>query len=128
MYNWVGLAVAAVMIIIRLVVVGVSVYLLVLVIKALRRYIRTKDVREEKAEVAKSLGEVLKKYRTERKMTQEFVAESLGVSRQAVSKWESGKATPSTSNLIALANLFGVAPEELLKQSAGGPDGKGTDT
>lgn len=37
-----------------------------------------------------SLGEVLKTYRTNCKMTQEFVAESLGVSRQAVSKWENG--------------------------------------
>ena len=36
------------------------------------------------------MGEMLKKYRTDNKMTQEFVAESLGVSRQAVSKWEQG--------------------------------------
>ena len=50
-------------------------------------------------------------------MTQEFVAEALGVSRQAVSKWESGAADPSTANLIALAKLFGTTPEELLKES-----------
>ncbi len=36
-------------------------------------------------------------------MTQEFVAETLGVSRQAVSKWESGASDPSTTNLMALA-------------------------
>ncbi len=48
-------------------------------------------------------------------MTQEFVAESLGVSRQAVSKWESSACAPSTTNLIALGKLFGVVPEELLK-------------
>lgn len=48
-------------------------------------------------------------------MTQEFVAESLGVSRQAVSKWEQGTSEPSTSNMIALAKLYGVTPEELLK-------------
>ena len=36
------------------------------------------------------LGEVLKQHRLDCKMTQEFVAETLGVSRQAVSKWESG--------------------------------------
>ena len=48
-------------------------------------------------------------------MTQEFVAEAIGVSRQAVSKWESGAADPSTSNLLALAKLYGVSPEELLK-------------
>lgn len=49
-------------------------------------------------------------------MTQEFVAEAVGVSRQAVSKWESGVSDPSTTNLMALAKLFGVTPEELLKE------------
>ena len=48
-------------------------------------------------------------------MTQEFVAESLGVSRQAVSKWENGASDPSTSNLIALAKLFKISPEDLLQ-------------
>ena len=48
-------------------------------------------------------------------MTQEFVAEQLGVSRQAVSKWENGTSDPSTSNLLALAKLFGVSASELLK-------------
>ena len=61
------------------------------------------------------LGEAIRYHRTRCKMTQEFVAESLGVSRQAVSKWESGTADPSTSNLLALAKLFGVSAEELLK-------------
>ena len=65
--------------------VALLVYFLRLVIKALKTYIRSKEVREEKAKVAKSLGEVLKQHRTECKMTQEFVAEALGVSRQAVS-------------------------------------------
>ena len=55
-------------------------------------------------------------------MTQEFVAEALGVSRQAVSKWETGTADPSTSNLIALAKLFGVSPEELLRETTGGEE------
>ena len=49
-------------------------------------------------------------------MTQEFVAERLGVSRQAVSKWESGASDPSMSNLIALAKLYGVAVEDILSQ------------
>lgn len=47
-------------------------------------------------------------------MTQEFVAETVGVSRQAVSKWESGTSEPSTSNL--LAKLFGISAEELLRE------------
>ena len=91
-------------------------YLVYLLIKALRKYIKSEPVRKEKSERAKSLGEVLKKHRTECKMTQEFVAEAIGVSRQAVSKWESGASDPSTTNLIALAKLFGITAEELLQE------------
>ena len=50
-------------------------------------------------------------------MTQEFVAEALGVSRQAVSKWENGTSDPSTSNLCALAKLYGIPVEELLHET-----------
>ncbi|MBQ6066729.1 MAG: helix-turn-helix transcriptional regulator [Clostridia bacterium] len=96
---------------------AVFVCLLRLIIKALKTYIRSTEVRKEKAIAAKSLGEVLKQHRTECKMTQEFVAEALGVSRQAVSKWESGASDPNTTNLIALAKLFGISPEELLKEA-----------
>ena len=49
--------------------------------------------------------------------SQEELAEQLGVSRQAVSKWESGASDPSTTNLIALAKLYGVAAEDLLRES-----------
>ena len=76
--------------VIWLAILGVVIYLVVLLIKALRKYLRSGPVRQEKAEMAKSLGEALKYHRTRCKMTQEFVAESIGVSRQAVSKWESG--------------------------------------
>lgn len=70
---------------------------------------------EEKVIVRQSLAEILKEHRTHCKMTQEFVAEAIGVSRQAVSKWENGSADPSTTNLIALSNLYGIPAEELLK-------------
>ena len=103
-------------ILILVLVFGVLVTLIVLIIRALLKYIRSKDVRQEKAEMRKSLGEALKVHRTRCKMTQEFVAETLGVSRQAVSKWENGTSDPSTSNLIALAKLFGISAEELLKE------------
>ena len=96
-------------------ILALVIYLAVLLIKALRKYNRSGEVRKEKAETRRSLGEVLKEHRVRCKMTQEFVAESLGVSRQAVSKWETGTADPSTSNLLALAKLFGVSAEELLK-------------
>ena len=98
-----------------LLVMGTLVYLVILLIRALRKYLRSSDVRKEKSELRKTLGEVIRENRTRCKMTQEFVAESLGVSRQAVSKWESGTTDPSTSNLIALAKLFGISPEELLR-------------
>lgn len=105
------------MAVVSLLILAVGVYVLVLLIRALRKYIRSEPVRKEKAASARSLGEVLKRRRTECKMTQEFVAEALGVSRQAVSKWESGASDLSTANLIALAKLFGTTPEELLKES-----------
>lgn len=91
-------------------------YLVVLVVKALRKYLRSEEVRKETAAVRRSLGEALKEHRTRCKMTQEFVAEHLGVSRQAVSKWENGTSDPSTSNLLALAKLYGISAEELLKE------------
>ncbi|MPM81031.1 hypothetical protein SDC9_128082 [bioreactor metagenome] len=99
-----------------LVILGTLTGLTVLVIRALLKYIRSKDIRQEACAMKKSLGEALKGHRTRCKMTQEFVAETIGVSRQAVSKWESGISDPSTSNLFALAKLFGVAAEELLKE------------
>ena len=93
------------------------IYVIYLLIKALRKYTKSEPVRRAKAEDAKTLGEVLKKRRMDCKMTQEFVAETLGVSRQAVSKWESGASDPSTTNLMALAKLFGTTAEELLKET-----------
>ena len=70
---------------------------------------------EEVKIVRKSLSEMLKENRTRCKMTQEFVAESIGVSRQAVSKWEKGTSEPNTSNLMALAKLYGIPAEDLLR-------------
>ena len=94
---------------------AILVYCVVLAIKALRRYLRSSEVRTEKALVRKTLGETLKEYRMQCNMTQEFVAETIGVSRQAVSKWETGSSDPSTANLLALAKLYGIPAEELLK-------------
>lgn len=93
----------------------VGIYLLWLVIKALRVYINSHEVREEKKATRKSLAEALRENRVRCKMTQEFVSETIGVSRQAVSKWENGTSDPNTSNLIALAKLYGISAEELLK-------------
>lgn len=83
---------------------------------ALRKYLRSTPAQAENAAIKRSLGEVLKAHRTRCQMTQEFVAESLGVSRQAVSKWENGTSDPSTVNLLALAKLYGVSADELLRE------------
>ena len=92
------------------------IFLFVLLVKALRKYLNSGKVTQETIAVRKSLGEALKEHRTACKMTQEFVAEHLGVSRQAVSKWENGTSDPSTANLLALAKLYEVSAEELLNQ------------
>ena len=89
--------------------------LLILVFRALRKYLNDSPQRQEETILRKSLGEVLKDHRPRCSMTQEFVAESLNVSRQAGSKWENGTADPSTSNLLKLAKLYGVTAEELIR-------------
>lgn len=48
-------------------------------------------------------------------LSQEALAEKLGISRQAVSKWERAEASPDTDNLILLARLYGVSLDELLR-------------
>ena len=59
-------------------ILALVIYLAVLLIKALRKYLKSGPVRQEKAEMARSLGEAIRYHRTRCKMTQEFVAESLG--------------------------------------------------
>lgn len=48
-------------------------------------------------------------------LSQEALAEKLGISRQAVSKWERAEASPDTDNLILLARLYGVSLDDLLR-------------
>ena len=94
---------------------AVRIFIVVLLIRALLKYLNEKKPTPEQAVIRRSLGEALKEHRQRCGMTQEFVAESLNVSRQAVSKWETGAAEPSTSNLLALAKLYGVDAGELLR-------------
>lgn len=97
------------------VLTAAAVYLFVLLVRALKKYIGSREVRDEKQAAKRTLGETLKEHRTRCRMTQEFEAEALGVSRQTVSKWENGSADPSTTNLLALAKLYGVPAEELIR-------------
>ncbi len=117
---------AIIYIIFLLAMIAFGIYFVSLVVKALRKYINSTEVREEKREVRQSLAEMLRENRIRCKMTQEFVSEAIGVSRQAVSKWENGSSDPSTSNLIALAELYGVSAEELLKNAVSKRKSEGT--
>ena len=63
-----------------------------------------------------SLSDNLRALRKQKGYSQEQLAERLNVSRQAVSKWENGASDPSTSNLLALAKLYGISAEDLLKE------------
>ena len=94
---------------------GVRIFILILLVNALLKYLNEKKATPQQETIRRSLGEALKDHRQRCGMTQEFVAESLSVSRQAVSKWETGAAEPSTSNLLALAALYGVDPGDLLR-------------
>ena len=61
------------------------------------------------------LGNRLAELRKEHGYSQEDLAEKLGVSRQAISKWECGEASPDTDNLIELARLYNTSLDELLE-------------
>ena len=61
------------------------------------------------------LSEKLYKLRKNSGLSQEQLAEQLNVSRQAISKWESGTAVPESEKLITISNYFGVSVDYLLK-------------
>lgn len=103
---------------VRIVIAVLGVALAVLLCCVLIKYLRSDGVRKEDEAVTRTLGETLLAHRARCQMTQEFVAGALGVSRQAVSKWEKGLSSPSTANLLALAKLYGVSVEELLRDVA----------
>ena len=66
-------------------------------------------------------GDKLARLRKEHNFTQEQLAELLGVSRQAVSKWESGLAFPETEKLIRISELYGCSVDYLLKEDISQP-------
>ena len=70
-------------------------------------------------------GERIKEHRTRLGYSQEKIAELVGTSRQAVTKWETGKSIPCMENLTALAEIFGISLAEL---SNGISEKSGNDT
>lgn len=61
-----------------------------------------------------TLGEKLTQARKAAGLTQADIAAKLHVSRQAVSRWESGQSKPSTEKLLTLGNLYGISLDQLL--------------
>lgn len=61
-----------------------------------------------------STADRLVQLRKEKGLSQEALAAKLGVSRQAISKWERAEASPDTDNLIALAEIYGITLDALL--------------
>lgn len=73
-----------------------------------------------------TIGNRISELRKAKGYTQEYVAEQLGVSRQAVSKWEQNQTSPDTKNLIALSSLLGVSIEFLAMGSTPAPQQQNT--
>lgn len=70
------------------------------------------------------LGTYIQQLRKERGISQESLAEQVGVSRQAVGKWEQNLSYPSTENLLALAQIFGVSADTLIGMTPAAPPPK----
>lgn len=60
-------------------------------------------------------GEYLRKLRIERELSQEQLAEAMGLSRQSISKWEQGISTPDIDNFMKLAEFYSMPVEALIK-------------
>lgn len=60
------------------------------------------------------LSNKIRELRKQSKISQEKLAEQIGVSRQAVTKWETNRGEPGVDNLIQLATYFGISVDELL--------------
>lgn len=78
----------------------------------------------------KKIGGFLRELRNERGVTQERLAEMLGVTNRSVSRWETGATKPDFDLLIQIAEYFGVSADEILdgerKPESASPDGKDT--
>lgn len=71
-----------------------------------------------------NLGEKISELRKKAGFSQEKLAEIIGVSRQAVTKWESGNANPDTENLVRLSEVFNVSLDELCGKDTEKPKAK----
>ena len=65
------------------------------------------------------LSDNIRNYRKENNLSQDELAEKLGVSRQSISLWENGQTQPTVDNIIALAKIFNITADELLESYDG---------
>lgn len=68
-----------------------------------------------------NLGENIQRLRKEKGLSQEYVAQKIGISRQSISLWEKNKTVPSIENLVTLSEILGVTVDELLGREAAQP-------
>jgi transcriptional regulator with XRE-family HTH domain len=61
------------------------------------------------------VGNIILKARLEQKMTQKQLADKMGISDKAISKWECGSGNPDISLILKLSNILGIDVRELLK-------------
>lgn len=71
-----------------------------------------------------NFSEKLKEIRKNEGLSQEQLAEKIGVSRQAITKWETGKGLPDVENMIIIAEIFKTTLDELLRDSVTGQEQK----
>lgn len=64
------------------------------------------------------IGSKIKRARVQVNLTQEYVAERLGVSRQTISNWESGKTYPDIVSVVKMSDLYDISLDHLLKEEA----------
>ena len=69
-----------------------------------------------------TLGQRLYQLRKDKNLSQEELADRLGVSRQSVSKWEGAQSVPDIEKILQISKLFGVTTDYLLKDEMGEPE------
>lgn len=61
-----------------------------------------------------NMAETIKMYRSKAKMSQQELGKALGVTAQAVSKWECGTSEPNSETILRMCQMFGITPDEML--------------
>ena len=83
--------------------------------KTLQNQKKNKDQKEEMLMLNyNEIGKKIRKERIKRNLTQDDLAEILFVTRQAISKWETGKSLPDQDVMLQLSNLFSISINDIL--------------